>query len=233
MKSSEPLAIFAITAVVITSFIYFIILEKIKRARNNKTRAQLTVAYVLRKMSGFVLFGLIPAVTAGVFFNIKLADAGLILSDTFRLWPWIAGASMFFILLNIFNSKNIELRMMYPELRLKEWDLTGLVISAGGWIIYLTAYEYLFRGLLLFSCLEAFGLWPAIVINLALYASLHLPKGMKEATAAIPFGALICYLTIESHSIVPAVFIHSLQAISIELFCIYRNPEMKFNFFKK
>lgn len=233
MKSSEPLAIFAITAVVITSFIYFIILEKIKRARNNKTRAQLTVAYVLRKMSGFVLFGLIPAVTAGVFFNFTPADAGLILRDTFRLWPWIAGASMFFILLNIFNSKNIELRMMYPEYRLKEWDLTGLVISTGGWILYLTAYEYLFRGLLLFSCLEAFGLWPAIVINLALYASLHLPKGMKEATAAIPFGALICYLTIESHSIVPAVFIHSLQAISIELFCIYRNPEMKFNFFKK
>ena len=232
MKSSEPLAVFAITAVVITSFIYFIILEKIKGAGNKKTRAQLTWAYVLRKMSGFVLLGLVPALIAGVFFGFKTADAGLIAGDTFRLWSWLAGSSVFFVLLNVFNSKNIELRMMYPELRLKEWNLTALMISIGGWILYLTAYEYLFRGLLLFSCLEAFGLWPAIVINLALYASLHLPKGMKEAIAAIPFGALICYLTIESHSIIPAIFLHSLQAISIELFCIYRNPEMKFNFFK-
>jgi membrane protease YdiL (CAAX protease family) len=121
---------------------------------------------------------------------------------------------------------------MYPELRLKNWTSTGLAVAIGGWILYLTAYEYLFRGLLLFTCIEAFGLWPAAVINLALYSALHLPKGMKEAIAAIPFGALICYLTIKSGSILPAIFIHVLQAVSCELFCIYRNPEMKFHLLK-
>jgi membrane protease YdiL (CAAX protease family) len=105
-------------------------------------------------------------------------------------------------------------------------------LAAGGWILYLTGYEFLFRGLLLFSCLEAFGMWPAVVINLALYAALHLPKGLKEATAAIPFGALLCYLTLESGSIIPAIIIHSVQAVSCEFFCILRNPDMKFNLIK-
>jgi membrane protease YdiL (CAAX protease family) len=45
----------------------------------------------------------------------------------------------------------------------------------------------------------------------------------------VPFGALICYLTIESGSILPAILLHVLQAVSCELFCIYRNPEMKFH----
>jgi membrane protease YdiL (CAAX protease family) len=233
MKSSEFIAVFAIAATVTVSFIYFIILEKIKGAKRDTSRSQLIGAYVLRKISGFLLLGMVPAGVAAVFFNITPARAGLILGETAGLWPWIAGASVFFVILNVFNSKNAGLRAIYPELRLKEWDLAGLSVAVAGWILYLTAYEYLFRGILLFSCLDAFGLWPAVTINLALYSALHLPKGLKEAIAAIPFGALICYLTMESQSILPAIFIHSLQAVTIELFCIYRNPDMHFNLIKK
>ncbi len=232
MKTAESLAVFAIAAAVVVSFIYFFILEKIKKAGNSKSRSQLINTYLLRKISGFVLLGLIPAVVAGVFFKFTPAEAGLIFGESAGLWPWIAGASVFFVTLNVFNSKNAELRATYPELRLMEWNWSALMVAAGGWVLYLTAYEYLFRGLLLTSCLEAFGLWPAVTVNLALYAALHLPKGMKEAIAAIPFGALICYLTIESHSILPAIFIHALQAISAEFFCIYRNLDMEFNFFE-
>ena len=103
-----------------------------------------------------------------------------------------------------------------------------ILLVAMGWMVYLTGYEFLFRGLMLTSCYNAFGYWPAIVINLALYSALHLPKGLKEATAAIPFGLLICYLTLESGSIFPAILIHSVQAISCELLCLWRNPEMNF-----
>jgi membrane protease YdiL (CAAX protease family) len=70
------------------------------------------------------------------------------------------------------------------------------------------------------------------VINLVLYFVLHLPKGIKESVATIPFGILICYLTLESQSIIPAIIIHAVQAISCEISCIWRNPEMKFNLVK-
>jgi membrane protease YdiL (CAAX protease family) len=229
MKTAESIAVFSIAATLVFSFIYFIILEKLKGDKKDETRLNLINRYIIRKSSGFLILGVIPALAAFIFFNVSPEQAGLRTGETFRLWPWIAGASVFFITLNFFNSKNAGLRSMYPELRLKNWTAPGLAIAIGGWILYLAAYEYLFRGLLLQSCIEAFGLWPAVAVNLALYAALHLPKGMKEAIAAIPFGALICYLTIESGSILPAIFLHVLQAVSCELFCIYHNPEMKFH----
>jgi membrane protease YdiL (CAAX protease family) len=117
-------------------------------------------------------------------------------------------------------------------MRLMRWNASSLILAAGGWVLYLAGYEFLFRGVLLMGTYTAWGLWPAVVINLALYSALHLPKGLKEAAATIPFGALVCYLTIESQSILPAIILHAWQAVSCELFCILRNPEMKLTFVK-
>lgn len=178
------------------------------------------------------MLGLLPGWIAWLVFGFGPVQAGLQWGGTGQILSWVAWASAFFILLNIINSRNHTIRAMYPELRRKDWRPAGLFLSAGGWVVYLTGYEYLFRGILLFSCYEAFGLWPAVVINLALYSALHLPKGMKEAIGAIPFGALLCYLTLESHSILAAIFIHAVQAVSCEILCIWRNPEMKFKFNK-
>jgi len=148
------------------------------------------------------------------------------------LWALVIGISVLLILLNQINSKSAGLQTVYPEMRITQWNLSSLAIAGGGWILYLIGYEYLFRGILLSGCMNAFGIWPAMAINLALYSTLHLPKGFKEALAAIPFGTLLCYLTIESSSILPAIILHSVQAISTEISCIYRNKEMKFLFKK-
>ncbi len=229
MKTPESLAVFSIAATVIASFIYFLILEKLEKNKKAMATPNIINLYLWRKSSGFIIMGLIPALMIMVFFKTDLHQSGLVFGNTAKLWPWLAGVSLVLIALNAFNSKDGALRAIYPEMRLSVWTAKELAIMAGGWIIYLTAYEFLFRGLLLLSCYEAFGLWPAVVINLALYSALHLPKGMKEAIAALPFGALICYLTIESGSILPAILLHVLQAVSCEWFCIYRNPEMKFH----
>ena len=100
---------------------------------------------------------------------------------------------------------------------------------AVGWISYLVAYELLFRGYLLFSCLQAFGIWPAVTLNVALYSSLHLHTGMKEAMAAIPFGIVLIFATLLSESIIPAVILHAVQAVSCDTWCILENPQMSFS----
>lgn len=233
MNTSEINAVFAIASTVIMSFIYFLILDKMKADKKEKTHQRIISIYLWRKISGLIILGGIPAIVAWLFFRLNPLDLGFKSGGTPDLWPWLAGASLFFIILNSFNSKSPDLQATYPEMRLREWNFKGLSIAMSGWILYLTGYEFLFRGLLLFTCYDAFGLWPAIVINLALYSALHLPKGLKEATAAIPFGALLCYLTLESQSILPAIILHSLQAISCEIFCIYRNPEMRFHLINK
>ena len=232
MNTLEQQAIFAIAATVVFSFLYFLLLDRIKGYGKNAKKRLLTTKYILRKGGGFLLLGLIPGVLFWLLSGFGPVRAGLQWGDTGEILPWVLWASVFFILLNVINSRNPGIRAMYPELRVKDWGHGGLLTMAGGWLVYLTGYEYLFRGILLFTCYEAFGLWPAVVINLALYSALHLPKGMKEAVAAIPFGALLCYLTLESHSILAAIFIHAVQAISCELLCIWRNPGMSFQFNK-
>jgi len=232
MNPSESLAVFSTVAIVIASYAYFFFLQIITSGSATKSDRQLHWLFFIRKMAGFILLGVIPSLILWLLFEKNPFNYGMKLGSTFKLWHWIAGASLFFIMLNVFNSRSPLLQKIYPEMRINTWKLPGIILLSGGWILYLIGYEFVFRGLFLFSCYDAFGLWPAVVINISLYSALHLPKGMKEATAAIPFGALICYFTLESQSIIPAIFIHSLQAISCEILCIYRNPEMKFQFNK-
>lgn len=228
MDINESIAVFAVAATVILSFIYFLVLEKLKSGRYEPDRIILISRYIWRKASGFFILGGIPAILSWIFFkgNVRMAD--LVNGISLSHWTWITCASVLLILLNRISSRNTGLQDRYPEMRIREWGIAEISLDAGGWVLYLGGYEFLFRGLLLFSCLNAFGLWPAVVINLALYSTLHLSKGMKESIAAIPFGALLCYLTLESNSILPAIFLHAVQAISCDIFCIIRNPEMRF-----
>jgi len=232
MKASESMAVFAIAATVILSLLYFLVLEILRDRQAKAGRSGIMAFFGWRKFIGFFLFGIITAVGAWLIFHQNPLHFGLAWGESSKLWLWLIGAAVFFMGLNILNSRNKDLQAVYPEMRLSTWNPGQVIFTAGGWLLYLAGYEFLFRGVLLMSCYEAWGLWPAVVINLALYSALHLPKGLKEATAAIPFGALICYLTIESQSILPAIILHTLQAVSCEIACMVRNPEMKLTFVK-
>ena len=234
MESKESYAVFAIAATIILLFAYYYLFEGNKKEKRNETKSRTGIIshFLRRKTGGFLLMGCLPLLISMAVFRIGPVQSGITMGSSLELWPWLLGVAALLVLLNSFNSKSDRLRSFYPEMRMNDWNLTAIFIASTGWIVYLTGYEFLFRGLLLFSCYDAFGLWPSIVINLAIYFAQHLTRSMKEAAATIPFGALLCYLTLESNSILPAVFLHSLQAISCEMFCVYRNPEMKFQLSK-
>ncbi|GAI37228.1 unnamed protein product, partial [marine sediment metagenome] len=71
------------------------------------------------------------------------------------------------------------------------------------------------------------GVWPAIAVNTSIYACTHIPKGFKEAIGAIPFGIILCIITLITGNIWVAFFIHVLLALSNDYFALYHNPEMK------
>ena len=214
------------------SYFYYQILGKINSFKIEGIKFILILLYFSGKILGFLLLGLIPALLALMFFDFQPWQETIMLANSGNYWIWMLVVSVLLIVLNLINSKSPDMHTVYPELNLKQWTVGSLGIASAGWIIYLAGYEYLFRGILLSSCTIAFGVWPAIVINLALYSSMHLYKGLKEAVATIPFGFFLCYITIESHSILPAILIHSFQAISWEIACIYRNKDMSFSFNK-
>lgn len=91
------------------------------------------------------------------------------------------------------------------------------LLYLGVTILYMTAYEILLRGTLLYWLGERFS-WPvAILINTCIYALMHLIKNTREALMCIPFGVFLCLLTLWTQSIWPAAIFHLAMALGFEI----------------
>jgi membrane protease YdiL (CAAX protease family) len=106
----------------------------------------------------------------------------------------------------------------YPQLKPRQWTTKLVLLNGLSWSVYLMSYEILFRGYLLFSCMEENTFAISMLINLVIYAIAHLHKSEKEFLLSIPFGAILCYLVYITGNVWPAVFGHIVLALSIDFF---------------
>lgn len=88
--------------------------------------------------------------------------------------------------------------------------------------LFLTAYELWFRGFLLFECINWVGVPLAILINVFFYTLLHIFNSKKEIWACIPFGTLLCVLSIVFNAVWPAILLHIAFSMIYEV-NIYRH----------
>jgi len=126
------------------------------------------------------------------------------------------------------DKENLE---NYPPVRVNSWTPKLLLSSLFTWIVYLSCYEMIFRGLFLSESIRLFGIVPAIALNLAVCSLAHLLKSRREALASIPMAFLMCVLSLDGQSFWYAAIGHSVMAIAHEIFSIRANPSMRFEFF--
>lgn len=124
------------------------------------------------------------------------------------------------LIVNYFATGKASNRKGYPLIRRKNWDGSLMVKNQLSWTVYLFAYEFLFRGVLLSSCIVLVGLPAAIIINVMLYSVLHFHRGIRQVIYSVPFGVLLCVVTIETTSWISAAFLHAAFANSYEFFVI-------------
>jgi membrane protease YdiL (CAAX protease family) len=182
---------------------------------------------LFQKLAGFVLLGVIPAI-AMIFIPLTFEQTGISIRNLPESMLWVAILGTVIIFINFFAARKPDNLSMYPQIRIRIWTPGRILLSSMGWVLYLLGYEFMFRGLLLFTCVMVMGVWPAIVLNTALYAFVHMPKGMKETLASIPMGILLCILTIKTGTIWVAYFAHVILAVSNEVLSIHFNPDMSF-----
>lgn len=115
-----------------------------------------------------------------------------------------------------------------PQLRIKKWTYGLFLLNALGWTVYLTGYEILFRGILLLSCYQSVGLLIAVAINISIYSAIHMVNSKAEAIGALIFGFVVCVLTIHSGTVLIAIAMHLVLAISTEFFAIKYRHDMCF-----
>lgn len=181
----------------------------------------------IKRVVGILSFGVIPACILFAKFGLTWADYGVSARFSPAAWYWTLGLSVILIFMTARSTRSADHLSQYPEIRTIVWSRSLLIWSALSWMGYLVAYELMFRGLLLFSCARAFGAWPAIVINTAIYALVHVPKSAKEGIGAIPLGLLLCIITFQTQTIWVALLVHWVLSLANEWFSFKYQPEMR------
>jgi len=194
--------------------------------------------FVILKIAGFILFGIVPFFLTRFYFR----DISSAINIIPAVWPvawyqWVLLFALCAIIAVLVGRLGLtskpEMQEMYPELRLSEWKWHHIIINVTGWIVYLAGYEFLFRGVLLKGMLIHSGIWVAVIVNIILYSSAHFYKNRKELIASIPFGVVLCIAAIASDSVLLPFFLHLTIALSGEMFALRSNKQMNCTLFKR
>jgi membrane protease YdiL (CAAX protease family) len=188
-----------------------------------------TIAGVLAKrMAGVVILGGGAALVTALFLPLDFADLGLTWAIPPTTWLWVAGASVLIVIGCIATAHKPENYDAYPEMRVPHWGAGPVAANVASCAAYMFAYEFLFRGFLLFACLAAMPAWLAIAVNVVIYALAHVPKGPREALGSLPLGIVLCLSAIETGAIWAAFLIHVVMSQLNDYLAVRANPAMRF-----
>ena len=221
------------------SLLGFILFWFISKSEKLKARFYKTNEYDLacikhitfNRIIGFIAMGVLPTVICFVFIPAySFSDYGLAINPKTTLYSigWTLALSILAIPITYNSARKPKSLVNYPQIRAKSWTLNTLMINAATWVIYLTGYEFMFRGILLFPLAQTMGTWPAIAINVAMYSATHIPKGLEETIGAILLGLVLCILTLVSGTIWIALIVHIIIAWTNCFTALKFHPEIKF-----
>ncbi len=194
--------------------------------KNQNDRYELKL-FLSRKMLGFFVLGIIPGILYFLFLKPTVSFVDFFKGNFPSSIYIILILASIIVLLTFINQKSNPQRNSL-QMNITEWRLSLFVVNVLGWIIYLFAYEFLFRGILLFECFNSFGFWPAIAVNVVIYSAIHMINSKSEAIGALIFGMIACYFTLQQGTILIPVMIHIALSLSSDYFSIRINKDLKF-----
>ena len=221
--------VYAGIAVASTIVLYLVYHAVVVSSVINRLRDTVT-GVLAKRLAGVIILGGGSAVTIWLFLPFDLADLGLTLAIPPSTWLWVGGASVVIVIGCIATAHKPENFEVYPEMRVPRWGGVPVIANLFSCGLYMFAYEFLFRGFLLFACLAAMPAAFAIAINTVLYVLAHVPKGPREALGSIPLGVVLCLSAIETGAIWAAFLIHVIMSQLNDYLAVRANPEMRFAF---
>jgi len=169
----------------------------------------------------FLVFFIIPYLIIKLVFKEKQVDYGLTIGD--------AGAgvkiTVIFVLIMIpfiwFFTSQQSFSLTYPLLYQARDSWKIFFIYELGLIFYLAAWEFIWRGFMLFGLKEKFGYY-AVIIQMLPFVILHDGKPPLETFGAIAGGLALGILAYRTRSIYYCIITHSIIMFSIDLISTLR-----------
>jgi len=183
-----------------------------------------TRAVLLSKLSGGFLMGA-GVVGIALALGLRLSQMGFVIPPVGASVLWILLGASFTLPAALLSARRPAFWQRYPEIRTQDFH-RGIVIRSGiAWLVYLTGYELVFRGVLLFYVATTYGPWEAIAVSTGLYTLAHLHKDAAETIACLPMGVFFSVMALSTAGPWSVIALHWLIAMTGESAAAHRNPD--------
>lgn len=171
-------------------------------------------------VAAFVLLGVGPALLAWLGLGRRPGSLGVGLGD------WRAGLKLTAIGMVALTpvlylaSMDPAMQREYPLTRLAGCGTDLFLLWELHYLVYYAAWEFFFRGFMLFPLEDEWGSAAAILVQTVPSTLVHLGKPGAETSAAIVAGLLFGALAIRTRSVVYPILLHWFVGMATDFFCL-------------
>ena len=171
-------------------------------------------------LSSLITLLLLPMLVVKFGAKGRLRDYGCRLSNGklgwgFALGGWLLMIPVLLLVVHLFPAFQAK----YPLNKLAAASWKTLLLYELAYGAYLFAWEFFFRGFMLFGLEKRFGNY-SILIQTIPFAVMHYSKPFPEAAGSIVAGLLLGAVAFETRSFIYGAAIHWLVAASMDLICV-------------
>lgn len=181
-----------------------------------------TVQRIIQFAVFFFLTFLIPFLYAVFVMKVKLSDLGFGAGNFKQGLRFLIFIPVLVLPAIYFAAKMPDVQSEYPLAKSLMTDQTHLIVYQFAYIIlYYIAWEFYFRGFLLFGLKDRFGVVNAILIQTISSCLIHIGKPEGEIVGSIIIGIIFGVIAIKTRSIWYVFLIHASIGVLLDLFIIY------------
>lgn len=177
--------------------------------------------YLYWFIGDFVTFILPTILLIKFFFKETLSEYGFQIGD----WKLGIRLTLLFLIIMIpiiwFVSASSEFSQKYPHLSTAKDSWNILFIYEAGLFIYMIAWEFIWRGFMIFGLEKKFGYY-SIFIQMIPFVILHNGKPFVETFGAIPGGIALGLLALRTRSFYYCIVVHSGVMFLIDILSVLR-----------
>ncbi len=227
-ENYKPTLIFLMAALIPTLFHYFGSREfyvDLVNSENLQLKNSDLEPVIYLFVTGFILMGMLPFIVMKYIFKESHTGYGLQIGD------WKSGLKSTAILIPVIaifllfpSAFQKEFNTFYPLYKSKDgFDNFFILYEFLRLIFYYFAWEYFYRGFILFGLRSYIGNWNAILVQMIPSCLWHIGYPTGEILGAIPGGILFGILAIRTNSIFWPLLLHWLIGVLLDVFIILIN----------
>ena len=171
--------------------------------------------YIYWFIGDFITFFILGTLIIKFGFKEKLSDYGLRLGNVKTGLSFSAFFLLVMIIIIWFVSATPAFAEKYPHLSGAKSNWNTLLIYEAGMLLYMIAWEFMWRGFMLFGLEKKFGYY-AVLIQMIPFVILHNGKPFLETFGAIFGGIALGILALRTRSIYYCIIIHIGVMVSID-----------------